>query len=283
MSALEAVLETKLECSPENVGRAFSLAADQYDHYAALQLRVAGQLLSSLLKECSRQFSSVTRILDVGCGTGLLAEALALLFPKADIVAIDVAEGMVRVAQQRLAGYSSIHVCQADAMQSLTHLGKFDLVVSSFTLHWCGTPQRWLRRLSEVVVPGGGLLLAMPTAGSLSVLRQAWQQVDDECHVNTFPEVAAVQEAIERLSLTRLSSGVMEWRQFYSSLKSLLYALKAMGANTVLDRRAAAGVASGLRGRTQWATLEAAFSNYVQGSHEPFVLDYRVWRGLLRL
>lgn len=85
--------------------------------------------------------SDTFHLLDVGTGTGNLAEAVLSRFPGARVTGIDVSEGMLAVAQARVERFGDrVRLEQADLEQSpLT--GNWDAVVSSLMFR-CLSPER---------------------------------------------------------------------------------------------------------------------------------------------
>ncbi|OYV80939.1 MAG: malonyl-[acyl-carrier protein] O-methyltransferase BioC, partial [Acidithiobacillus ferrivorans] len=79
------------------VRRAFSRAAAGYEAAAVLQDRVGAQLIERLdLVKLAPHW-----ILDVGSGTGLGARRLNARYPRARVLALDLAGGMLREARRR--------------------------------------------------------------------------------------------------------------------------------------------------------------------------------------
>src|ERR1700749_2674914 len=78
------------------VRSSFDRAASSYDQAAALQRRVADTLLTSFT------FSNPHSIVDAGCGTGYGTTGLAARFADAQLVALDLAPGMLHATRQRL-------------------------------------------------------------------------------------------------------------------------------------------------------------------------------------
>jgi ubiquinone/menaquinone biosynthesis C-methylase UbiE len=74
------------------------------------------------------------RVLDAGCGPGVYAEWLVRR--GTEVVAVDVNENMVRLAQERLG--TSVQVVRADLAQPLDFLAdrSFDLVLSPLALDY---------------------------------------------------------------------------------------------------------------------------------------------------
>ena len=71
------------------------------------------------------------RVLDVGCGAGAAAIALARLFPQAEVVAADISEAALQytAVNARLAGLHNITTCRSDLFDEVGD--GFDLIVAN--------------------------------------------------------------------------------------------------------------------------------------------------------
>lgn len=94
------------------------------------------------------------RVLDVGCGDGFLAARLATRIP--DVTALDVDEPVLRRAQTRFAD-APIRWVHGDVMTATLPHPDFDAVVSNAALHHVEDTRAALRRLADLVSPGGTL------------------------------------------------------------------------------------------------------------------------------
>ena len=90
------------------------------------------------------------RVLDVGTGTGTAARAIAARWPEADVVGVDVAEGMLaearRLLPSELAG--RVRFVHADASALPFADGSFDLVTLSNMIPF-------FDEIDRVLAPGG--------------------------------------------------------------------------------------------------------------------------------
>jgi len=114
----------------------------------------------------------IGRALEVGCGTGAFARALA---DRADrVVALDFAPEMIAVARQRSTDWSNIEFICADALAWDYPAGEFDCVVSIATLHHLPL-EVMLSRFKHALRPGGVLLVLdlVRDAGVLDLLLSA--------------------------------------------------------------------------------------------------------------
>jgi 2-polyprenyl-6-hydroxyphenyl methylase/3-demethylubiquinone-9 3-methyltransferase len=100
------------------------------------------------------------RVLDVGCGGGLLCEALARAGAK--VAGIDLAPGMIEVARLHSADQGldiSYRVASAEELAE-ANPGGFDVVTCMEMLEHVPDPERMVRTLGTLVRPGGALFLS---------------------------------------------------------------------------------------------------------------------------
>lgn len=100
------------------------------------------------------------RVLDVGCGGGLLAESLARA--GAQVTAIDLAPGMIEVAKLHAleSGLGIDYRCQDAAQLAATAATKFDVVSCMEMLEHVPEPQQILRTLAQLTRPGGAVFVS---------------------------------------------------------------------------------------------------------------------------
>ncbi len=113
-------------------------------------------------------------LLDVGCGTGRVTEALPALVPQGRVLAIDASADMVAFARARLGDRAEVW-CQ-DVLD-LDLNTPVDAVVSTATLHWVTDHDRLWARLAEVLRPGGVLETQCGGEGNLDGVRKVIDQV----------------------------------------------------------------------------------------------------------
>jgi ubiquinone/menaquinone biosynthesis C-methylase UbiE len=98
------------------------------------------------------------RILDVGCGTGLLSRRLGRSRHGFRVVGCDFSTGMLRHAAARR---SEVAWVQGDATRLPFRDASFDALVSTEAFHWFPDQSRALEEFHRILVPGGRLLVAL--------------------------------------------------------------------------------------------------------------------------
>ena len=101
-------------------------------------------------------------VVDLGCGTGQLTKRLIGRFPDAAVVGVDLSDGMLSEAADRLedVGRDACALVQADAQHLPFAASSVDVVVCTESFHWYPDQARAATDLATVLRPGGRLLIA---------------------------------------------------------------------------------------------------------------------------
>ncbi|MBE7190957.1 MAG: class I SAM-dependent methyltransferase [Gordonia polyisoprenivorans] len=117
--------------------------------------RVAGGLVPWSLQGATLSGS----VLEIGCGSGAMAEQILRRHPGVRYVAIDVDSAMVARARQRLNGVDDrVQVAVADALALPYPESSFDTVVSFLMLHHTVEWEQVVAECIRVLRPGGRLV-----------------------------------------------------------------------------------------------------------------------------
>ena len=117
------------------------------------------------------------RVLDVGCGTGRVTEALLELVPRGRVLALDASADMVELARRRLGDRAD--VWRQDALD-LDLDEPVDAIVSTATLHWVTDHDRLWPRLAGALRPGGRLEVQCGGQGNIDRVREVIEAVARE-------------------------------------------------------------------------------------------------------
>jgi len=96
---------------------------------------------------------SGARWLDVCCGTGVLSQAVAERCAAASITGVDASPSQVAYAKEQRSHGVAYHL--ANAMELPFGDGSFDVSVSGLGLNFIPDPERALREIARVTIPGG--------------------------------------------------------------------------------------------------------------------------------
>jgi malonyl-CoA O-methyltransferase len=231
-----------------NAGR----ASATYDEYAVLQTRVRGELIRRLDWIA---FTPQT-VLDLGCGTGQGAIALAARWPGARIIAADASPGMLgQLARHDAAG--RIERLCADARALPLADASVDLVFSNLMLQWCDDLDAAFAEVARVLRPRG--LFTFTTLGpdTLVELRDAWRAADPGEHVIPFTDMHDIGDGLVRAGLAEPVLDVLRYTLTYPDLHALARDLKATGAGNAM-----AGRPRGLTGRARFAAVLRAYERH---------------------
>jgi SAM-dependent methyltransferase len=97
-------------------------------------------------------------IVDLGCGTGAGTFALLARFPEARVTAVDTSVGHLHRLRARAAALGvadRVHTVLADLDADWPELGRPELVWASASMHHMADPDRTLRKVHDLLAPGG--------------------------------------------------------------------------------------------------------------------------------
>lgn len=117
-----------------------------YEKYSGHQQEWGGSLIREL------EISGSERILDLGCGNGLVTRQLADLVPNGEVVGIDSSPQMLEVALEKCSKNMRVELLDINC---LSYDQEFDIVFSNATLHWIHDHSMLWRNIYRALKPGG--------------------------------------------------------------------------------------------------------------------------------
>lgn len=138
--------------------------------FAGQQLLVTGNVLAA--------GRPVRRVLDVGCGDGVVTAAVLARFPEAEVVGVDFSKPMLDAARQRLGGRVNYVLRDFTVADWAADLGRFDAVVSGFAIHHHPDEckQAIYRAIHSVLHLDGWFVHIEHVAPASFISRRLWEQ-----------------------------------------------------------------------------------------------------------
>ena len=112
-----------------------------------------------------------SRIADIGCGTGEITARLAALYPRAEVLGVDLLEMLVSHARRRYAALAPrVRFEQGDAFELSLPDAHFDLVVCRHMTQLVPEPEKVLRELTRICRDGGWVHVLSEDYGMLHMM-----------------------------------------------------------------------------------------------------------------
>ncbi|MDR2637311.1 MAG: malonyl-ACP O-methyltransferase BioC [Zoogloeaceae bacterium] len=224
------------------VRQSFERAAHTYDSAAKVQRWVAARLVSGL-----SPMLIPAVILDAGCGTGFGMEILGQRFPAARRIALDFSMGML----------SRISRLEFGVVGDVENIPLRDEVVglywSNLTAQWCHI-EALSREAYRVLWPDGTLALSSLLPGTFHELEDTFSNIDRYRHTLPLHSTETLEKVLTAAGFRNIQMNIEPCTAHYRDLKSLLHAIKDIGANQIGGARR-----PGLMGRATWRRLEQAY------------------------
>lgn len=115
-------------------------------------------------------------VIDLGCGTGTVAQAVQNIYPNAVITCVDLSEEMLEIAKQKL---NNQVTCIVSSFENLTFETSYDVVVSSLALHHLedqAAHQHFYRQIYQALNHTGLFINADVIQASSTELQEAFMQ-----------------------------------------------------------------------------------------------------------
>lgn len=202
------------------VARAFD-GAEAYDEAARVQAYAATRLAERI---AALPLPRPSRIWEIGCGTGLLSQALIARIPQGDWLLTDIAPAMLKRCAARIGPIQQVAYAVVDGEHPAVD-GRFDLICSSFAFQWFADLPTALNRMKALLNPGGTLAFATMAAGSFAEWDDAHRTATGTgAAMATYPsadDLRAIGATVELESV----------RETHHDARAFLASLRAIGAH----------------------------------------------------
>lgn len=195
------------------ISKNFSLGSKTYNEVAQIQ-RETAQNLVSLVADRLRNDSE---ILDLGSGTSFIAKQI----PNLNICEVDIAQEMLNSWVERP---SNIKTLVAD-FENLPFLkNSFDVILSSFALHWATDFKKTFSQYFSILRPKGIIAFAIPVEGSMPEMSMF--------NINDFPSSGKLRSILNECGFEELFFVQKDSAQFFEKKIDAIKFLKRIGANS---------------------------------------------------
>ena len=203
------------------VNKNFDEAALSYNESASIQKSTA----LKLAKICSNHSIKHGLWVDLGSGTGLLAQSLEDLHPNQYVMRLDNSKKMID--QHTKKSFKQLW----DLNDGLPKWSKKpNLLASSFVLHWLDNPQKQLKEWLNSLSLDGWIALAIPVKGSFPEWYEAAEKAKLTCTALDLPSYDSLIGVIPKQSI--LYNKVEVTKQTAKKAISLLKPMIKVGAQS---------------------------------------------------
>ena len=197
----------------------FGHASNTYNKEAELQRTFARRLAEQCIATNLPQGNWV----DLGSGTGLLAEALEALNPNQSVLRVDASQEML--AQNRDGSQTQLW----DLNYGLPKWPEPPaLIASSFALHWLNAPPHRMEEWFSALTPGGLLAITVPVKGSFREWHIAAQETGVHCTALELPSPKSLIKGFNRANIQ--SEELHSYTQTGPDINSLIKPIVKVGA-----------------------------------------------------
>lgn len=257
------------------ISKAFHKQAAMYEQAAIVQQEIGNRLFDRL------QYLRINplRILDLGCGSGQFSKKLSVLFPKAKVVGLDIAHGMLLQAKQKHSWRRKWPLVRGDMHALPFANGQFDLVFANQVIHWGHSLLQVFRELNRVLATNGCLMFTTLGPDTFKELKTAWSGVGEHAHVNEFMDM---HDLGDQILSERFLDPVMDMEYLslhYGSFNQLIHSLKMQGVININPQRN-----HGLTGKSAWRQFQQNF-DLLKTEQGKYPLTYEIvyghaWKGM---
>ncbi len=231
----------------------FEKLASNYDAAAFLQLEIAKRMGERL--DYIKHQPKV--VLDAGCGTGFITKDLLKRYPKAQVLALDIALNMTRKTKALGGWLRKPKLICADAEAMPLKPESVDLVVSNLMIQWSNDLNKMFAGFHSVLAPNGLLLFSTFGPDTLKEMKESWASVDETLHTNAFVDMHEIGDALLKAGFINPVTDMELITMTYSNVGQLMKDIKQIGASNTESNSS-----KGLMGKQKLKAFEQAYEQF---------------------
>ncbi len=160
---------------------AFNKLASNYEKDETLQ--EPRKCYAPVLKIIKKQVVTDFKLLDIGCGTGVMLKMVCEEFPQAsDILGIDISPAMVKRARDKLSGYKA-YIMEGEIEAADLPKEFYDIELCMHSIHHYPSPLKSLKKMERALSKNGILIIADNYYKGWRRIKRNW-----ELYTNNYPD-----------------------------------------------------------------------------------------------
>ena len=210
----------------KRINKNFNNAAHCYSNYSLVQKHFANKLML-IIKELEPQ---IGEWLDLGAGTGYLADLLEKNFTNTNVIRIDFSPNMLKENKK------NSQTILWDLNNDLPpYINNASLIISSFCFHWLNKPEQRLRQWYNRLVPGGFLIILFPNNQSFPEWKDTCKKNNLEFSGLSLPCTNTLKRFVKENEIFLIKE--FNYKETFPNIYKLFKSIIKVGAHTTLSRR----------------------------------------------
>ena len=204
----------------------FNNAAYYYSKYSLVQKYFANKLLI-IIKELEPQ---IGEWIDLGAGTGYLADLLEKNFTNTNVIRIDLSPKMLKENKK-----NSQTILWDLNLNLPPYIDKASLIISSFCIHWLNEPEKKLRKWYDKLAPGGFLIVLFPNNESFPEWKDTCEKNNVEYSGLSLPCTKTLKRFIKENEIFLIKE--FNYTETFPNIYKLFKSIINVGAHSTQSKR----------------------------------------------
>ena len=210
----------------KKINNNFNKAAHYYSNYSVVQKHFANKLLL-IIKELEPQIGPW---IDLGAGTGYLADLLEKNFMNINVMRIDFSPNMLKENKKHS------KTILWDLNNDLPpYVNNASLMISSFCFHWLNEPEKKIREWFNRLVPGGFLIVLFPNNKSFPEWKDTCKKNNIDYSGLSLPCTNTLKRFVKENEIFLIKK--FNYKETFPNIYKLFKSIINVGAQTTQRRR----------------------------------------------